>query len=37
MVELTLLREWVVTMLFMFLGIIGHLVSTQRPRGETRA
>jgi O-antigen ligase len=35
MVELTLLREWVVTMLFMLLGVIGHLVSTQLPHKET--
>jgi O-antigen ligase len=34
-VELTLLREWVVTMLFMLLGVISHLVSMQPPRGET--
>jgi O-antigen ligase len=33
-VELTLLREWVVTMLFMLLGVISHLVLTQPPRGR---
>jgi O-antigen ligase len=34
-VEITLLREWVVTMLFMLLGVISHLVSMQLPRGGT--
>jgi O-antigen ligase len=36
-VEVTLLREWVVTMLFLLLGVIGHLVSThsqQERAGE---
>jgi hypothetical protein len=35
-VELTLLREWVVTMLFMLLGVIGHLISRQPQRGSAR-
>jgi O-antigen ligase len=35
-VELTLLREWVVTMLFMLLGVIGHLISRQPQRGNAR-
>jgi O-antigen ligase len=34
-VEVSLLREWVVTVLFMLLGVISHLVSTQLHRGET--
>jgi O-antigen ligase len=32
--ELTLLREWVVAMLFTLLGIIGYLSSTQDQRGR---
>ena len=35
-VELTLLREWVVTMLFMLLGVIGHLVSTHSQQVSAR-
>jgi O-antigen ligase len=34
-VELTLVREWVVTMLFMLLGVISHLVSMQTQQGRT--
>jgi hypothetical protein len=32
--ELTLLREWVVTTLFTFLGIVEHLVSRQMKKGR---
>ena len=33
-VELTLLREWVVTTLFTLLGVIGHLLSLQTKQRE---
>jgi O-antigen ligase len=33
-VELSLLREYVASLLFTLLGIISHLISTQFPRGE---
>ena len=36
-VELTLLREWVVTTLFMLLGIIGHLLASRPEKAVTAA